>query len=138
RTESRPRLGGIHGNSGSLRDRNTLRKRMASNEMGIYAFNPLTDSRWSEFIGRHPESSVFHSVPWLQALNLTYGYQPVVYTTDQPERPLTNGVLFCKVRSWLSGARLVSLPFSDHCQPLADHRSLTEILGYLKTVRRRE
>ena len=111
---------------------------MTTNAMGIYAFNPLHDSRWSEFIDRHPESSVFHSVPWLQALNSTYGYEPVVYTIDQPEQPLTNGLLFCKVRSWLSGTRLVSLPFSDHCQPLADHRSLSEILGWMKTAGGRE
>jgi CelD/BcsL family acetyltransferase involved in cellulose biosynthesis len=111
---------------------------MTSKAMGIYTFNPLHDPRWSEFIGRHPESSVFHSVPWLKALNGTYGYEPVVYTTDQPEQPLTNGLLFCEVRSWLSGTRLVSLPFSDHCQPLADHRSMSEILGWMTTAGRRE
>ena len=111
---------------------------MTSKAMGIYTFNPLHDPRWSEFILRHPESSVFHSVPWLKALNGTYGYEPVVYTTDQPEQPLTNGLLFCEVRSWLSGTRLVSLPFSDHCQPLADHRSMSEILGWMTTVGSRE
>ena len=31
---------------------------------------------------------------------------------------LENGVVFCEVKSWISGQRLVSLPFSDHCDPL--------------------
>src|SRR5262249_40551519 len=26
--------------------------------------------------------------------------------------------VFCRVKSWLTGWRLVSLPFSDHCEPL--------------------
>jgi lipid II:glycine glycyltransferase (peptidoglycan interpeptide bridge formation enzyme) len=29
-------------------------------------------------------------------------------------------MVFCKVKSWLTGRRLVSLPFSDHCDPLVD------------------
>src|SRR5262249_49138628 len=32
--------------------------------------------------------------------------------------PLRNGMVFCRVASWLTGTRLVSLPFSDHCDPL--------------------
>jgi hypothetical protein len=28
--------------------------------------------------------------------------------------------VFCKVDSWLTGRRLVSLPFSDHCEPLVN------------------
>jgi hypothetical protein len=33
---------------------------------------------------------------------------------------LENGLVFCRVESWSTGRRLVSLPFSDHCEPLAD------------------
>lgn len=29
-------------------------------------------------------------------------------------------MVFCEVRSWLTGRRLVSLPFSDHCEPLLE------------------
>jgi lipid II:glycine glycyltransferase (peptidoglycan interpeptide bridge formation enzyme) len=45
---------------------------------------------------------------------------------------LGGGVPVCHVKSWLSG-RLVSLPFSDHCEPLVDQPDqLSEILSYLK------
>ena len=33
---------------------------------------------------------------------------------------LANGIVFCRVESRLTGRRLVSLPFSDHCDPLVD------------------
>src|ERR1700704_505888 len=82
----------------------------------IYEIHPLDDPRWSELVGRHPFSSMFHSREWLHALHRTYGYQPIAFTTSQPGAKLQDAVLFCRVDSWLTGRRLVSLPFSDHCE----------------------
>jgi lipid II:glycine glycyltransferase (peptidoglycan interpeptide bridge formation enzyme) len=82
--------------------------------------NPLRDSRWERLVERHPDASVFHSTGWLEALRKTYDYEPTVFTTNAPGEELTNGIVFCRVRSWLTGKRLVSVPFSDHCQPLLD------------------
>jgi hypothetical protein len=84
----------------------------------VYELDPLADSRWPDFVRRHPDASVFHTREWLEALRRTYGYAAVAYTTSPPATPLTNGVVFCDVRSWLTGRRLVSLPFADHCEPL--------------------
>jgi hypothetical protein len=61
---------------------------------------------------------VFHSLPWLRALSTTYDYQAIVYTSALEREELCNGLLFFRVKSWLTGRRLVSLPFSDHCEPL--------------------
>src|SRR5262249_142263 len=59
-----------------------------------------------------------HSVAWLRALNNCYDYEPVAFTTSAPGEELTNGIVCCRVRSWLTGSRLVSLSFSDYCEPL--------------------
>jgi len=85
-----------------------------------HLIEPLRDARWEGFIREHPRSSVFHSSPWLTALSQTYGYQPVAYTTSPVDQDLHNAIVFCRVESWLTGRRLVSLPFSDHCEPLLD------------------
>lgn len=98
----------------------------------LYQIDPLTDRRWDEFLEKHPRASVFHSKPWLDALRRTYGYKSVAYTTCAPNEDLYNGVVFCTIDSWLTGRRLVSLPFSDHCEPLIDRaddmRSFGEFL----------
>ena len=86
----------------------------------VHCFNPLTDPRWPSFLSHHPRASVFHGRPWLEALRRTYGYEPIVYSACSPSSELTNGIVFCRVDSWLTGHRLVSLPFSDHCEPLID------------------
>jgi Acetyltransferase (GNAT) domain len=94
-----------------------------------FELDPLGDERWPELIKRHQSSSVFHSTAWLSALRSAYGYEPVVYTTCAPSAELTSGIVFCKVESWLTGRRLVSLPFSDHCDPLVkDSAEFDELL----------
>ncbi|MGB2677973.1 MAG: GNAT family N-acetyltransferase [Candidatus Acidiferrum sp.] len=88
--------------------------------MTVYKIDPIRDTRWAEFISRHDSASVFHSLPWLEAIQRTYGYTPVVYTTSPPSSPLSNGIVLCQIHSWLTGHRMVSVPFSDHCEPLLD------------------
>lgn len=107
--------------------------------MNVYPFNPLADTRWDEFVAHHPESSVFHTSAWLRALQQTYGYEPLACTTTRPGVPLQNALVLCRVKSWLTGSRLVSLPFSDHCQPLVDDPdSLVSILEWLQHARSHE
>ncbi len=50
--------------------------------MRIHVLDPLLDSRWDEFVGRHPNASVFHDRGWLEALARTYGYELYL----QPDR----------------------------------------------------
>ena len=85
---------------------------------GVYEIDPLRDSRWNDFVETHPKASVFHSRNWLSTLHDSYGYTPSVFSTSKPREPITDGVVFCRITSWLTGSRIVSLPFSDHCEPL--------------------
>lgn len=100
--------------------------------MSIYEIEPLRDARWDELVLTHPMSSAFHTRAWLSALSKAYGYDVRALTTTPPATPLSSGIVFCRVKSWLTGTRVVSLPFSDHCQPLADNPlELGEMVGYL-------
>ncbi len=86
--------------------------------MALNIINPLFDRRWDDLVDRHERASVFHRREWLEALTRTYGYEPFALTSAAPSEPLTDGVVLCRVSSWLTGTRWVSLPFSDHCEPL--------------------
>lgn len=88
--------------------------------MPIYRINPLCDDRWNQFVNGHSRGSVFHTAEWLSLLRDTYNYEPVAYTAQPGNSPLAEALVFCGVHSWITGARLVSLPFSDHCEPLVD------------------
>ena len=103
--------------------------------MSLHKLDPLQDPRWRPFSLEHPSASVFHSPAWLDALRRTYGYEPFVVTTCAPGRDLTNGLVFCRINSRLTGRRLVSLPFSDHCEPLVDASTdIAEMLCSLESL----
>lgn len=105
------------------------------NSTRVFEIDPLFDSRWDTLVNDHPQASVFHSTSWLKALQIAYGYHSVVLTTSPPGPALTNGLVFCRVESWLTGRRLVSLPFSDHCDPLAsDSAELDDLLLHARQL----
>ncbi len=86
--------------------------------MELYTTDPLSDTRWDELIATHPRASVFHQRGWIEALKRTYGYEPFVLTSAPAGEPLNDGIVLCRISSWVTGSRSVSLPFSDHCEPL--------------------
>jgi len=104
----------------------------------VHNFDPLIDQRWPGFLDRCAEASVFHTRAWLDALRRTYGYQPLVLTTNAPGDELTNAIVFCRVQSWLTGNRLVSLPFSDHCEPLGPENELQQLFASINSLQRKD
>lgn len=106
--------------------------------MQIYAIDPLVDSRWDDLVQTHPKASVFHRRGWLHALANTYGYRPIVLTSTPAGKRLADGIVFCEVKSWITGTRLVSLPFADHCEPLVEEGGeLLEFLTWMRVERDR-
>ncbi|SRR6266566_736800 len=96
--------------------------------MTVYELDPLGDPRWTALVESHPLSSIFHTREWLNALRQTYNYKLRAFTTSAPGKVLSNGIVFCQVNSWLTGSRLVCLPFSDHCDPLVESTGDLEVL----------
>jgi hypothetical protein len=82
----------------------------------------------------HPRASIFHSPQWLEALGRTYGYASLAFTTARDGEELRNGTVFSQVESWLVRPRLVSLPFSDHADPLMDNQE--DLLGLVEFLTR--
>lgn len=106
--------------------------------MSLYTLDPMLDSRWDDLVASHPGASVFHHKGWLQALAGTYGYRPIVLTSTPPGERLSDGIAFCEVRSWITGSRLVSLPFADHCEPLLNEiEDFCEFAAWMRTECRR-
>jgi CelD/BcsL family acetyltransferase involved in cellulose biosynthesis len=101
--------------------------------MELYTVDPLSDSRWDDLVARHPRASAFHGRGWLEGLTRTYSFEPFVLTSTPNGKPLSDGIVLCRVSSWITGTRLVSLPFSDHCEPLLN--DLGELLEFTTWLR---
>lgn len=118
-------LGGMPASLGREKGRRVL----------IREIDPLRHPAWVQLVARHGRASVFHTPAWLEALRRTYGYEPVVLAVTSTAGEVRGGVVFCRVSSWITGRRMVSLPFSDHCEPLVHDN---DELGYLLTALRDE
>ena len=79
--------------------------------------DPLSHGSWDEEILSFPGSGFFHSRAWATVLSETYGYRPAYLRIRQNGQPV--GLLpLMDIRRPPTPRRGVSLPFTDHCDPL--------------------
>jgi CelD/BcsL family acetyltransferase involved in cellulose biosynthesis len=84
----------------------------------VLVSDPRTDPRWRE-LSRGPSGHLFLSPPWITAVCETYGFTPTCrLVTDGTDEP--RGGLVVVPVSDMCGSRLLSLPFSDHADPVVD------------------
>ncbi len=76
------------------------------------------DPAWLDLVAAAPESTVFHLPAWTRVVADTYGYRATVLAQRDGTGGVAAGVPLMRVRR-VSGPTWVSLPFSDHCPPLA-------------------
>ncbi len=104
--------------------------------MNVLEIDPTADQRWDSFVQDHLQASIFHTRAWLQTLQRTYGYNPRAVVIAQNESRLSAAIPFCEVTGYFGKRRLVSLPFSDHCQPLFDtSEQLKHLTAHLRAKR---
>jgi len=96
--------------------------------MTVDCIHPLTDARWKPFVERQPRASAFHTTEWLEALRHTYGFEPLAVAVVTPEGEIRSAILYSAIESWLTGRRMVSLPFTDHCEPLVESEGDFQLL----------
>lgn len=92
--------------------------------------DPVSYKNWNELIQEFPAYSFFHSFEWSKVLSKTYHYKPVYFCLFNNDR-LSSLVPAMEIRSKLTGKRLVSLPFSDFCEPLLSSIDESELLKKL-------
>ena len=88
----------------------------------IISIDPDRDPRWDQFVENHPLGWVVHLSGWKQLLELCFPHMKGHYLaickpgTDELQAALP---LF-EIRSWLTGNRLVSIPFAQLSDPLVN------------------
>ncbi len=95
--------------------------------MNVVCVDPRRDPLWRTLVDQ-VQSSVFHSPSWIHVLTETYGWEAGAYVViDDQGKPLA-GIPFCRIGDLLGG-RIVSLPFSDYCDPLVSETHLWRFLA---------
>src|SRR4030042_2660127 len=91
--------------------------------MNLDIIDPSLPPAWDDLLLSTPGHSFFHSSAWAKVLKESYGYTPLYFAT------IKNGqfsalVPVMEVRSFLTGKRGVSLPFTDYCEPIIQDKGI--------------
>lgn len=96
------------------------------------------DPAWLDLVGAAPGATVFHLPAWTRVVTDTYGYRAAALAVQDDGGRLGAGVPVVQAHR-LGGRALVSLPFTDHCPPLArDEASLARLAADLASWSSRE
>ena len=98
-------------------DEEGVRTELARHSLRADLVNPLAENSWDKTIAMHRDATIFHSAAWARVLIDTYGHRPC-YAQMSLNGSLQALVPMMEVKSVLTRARGVCLPFSDYCAPL--------------------
>lgn len=79
--------------------------------------NPIHYPGWDDLVLSNSNYSFFHSSSWAKVICSSYKYKPTYFTLINKE-DLNFLIPLVEVKSFITGCRGVSLPFSDSCQPI--------------------
>ncbi len=108
--------------------------------MRSVAIDPVNDLAWRALLDRSPAASIFHHPAWLKLLSQQYGYDFHGCCVSDDAGTIVAGLPIARISSWLTGNRLVSLPFSDICPPLTaegDQEALAGLRNALEAERQK-
>ncbi len=82
----------------------------------VHIVDPITDERWRRLVSAQ-QSDVFHSPQWLSVLSNTYGFPLHAAVIGDDNGTPRAGMVYAEIED-LMDPRIVSLPFSDFCDPI--------------------
>lgn len=85
--------------------------------VSLQIINPWEYKNWDDLVCLQKEYSFFHSSAWAQVICDSYNYNPLYFILIN-RKELQAVIPLVEVKSFLTGHRGVSLPFSDYCEPI--------------------
>lgn len=85
--------------------------------MNIEIINPIDYPNWDGLLLTNPAATFFHTSAWAQVLAESYKYKPLYFSIIDNKK-LSALIALMEIKSFLTGNRGVSLPFTDECAPI--------------------
>jgi FemAB-related protein (PEP-CTERM system-associated) len=79
--------------------------------VSVSPFEDSDTASWERFVISHPEGTFFHRLGWMRVMEKTYRYKPYYFCAKRGNRIVGIAPSFL-VSSWVTGRRLISLPFA--------------------------
>ncbi|SPF43084.1 conserved hypothetical protein [Syntrophobacter sp. SbD1] len=102
-----------------------------SPQSDLQIIDPLNFPGWDDLVLSADNYSFFHTSAWIRVLCESYGYSPSFFALSRDGK-LSIVIPLLEVKSFFTGRRAVSLPFSDYSEPVVfDGSSLSGLPGSL-------
>lgn len=101
----------------------------------MVCLDPSVDSRWDRFVENHSLGWMTHLSGWKKVLEKSFPHMKGFYLAllHEDHRTLKAALPLFAVKSWLTGKRLISIPFATLCDPLiSSHEELEDLLAGAK------
>jgi lipid II:glycine glycyltransferase (peptidoglycan interpeptide bridge formation enzyme) len=99
--------------------------------MNIEIISPFDYPGWDVLMQENENSSFFHTSAWAAVLSKTYNYKPLYFSIFENNK-LATLIPIMEIKSFITGKRGVSLPFTDECPQISDgeehHKAVLEAL----------
>jgi len=87
--------------------------------------NPqISIEEWHSYVENHPDSTIYHLPRWKEVLADSFPHKPFYLFARHADGRLCGILPLFHIKSMLTGKRLVSLPFSYICGPIADSEAI--------------
>ena len=92
--------------------------------------SPDREAEWDEFVGRHELGLVYNLSSWKRTLESAFPHISGRFLAlrENTSGQIVAGLPVYRVRSWLLGNRIVSVPFASFCNPLVSDDSQLNLL----------
>lgn len=96
--------------------------------MRVVTTNTIDLTLWDQFVEHHPLGTIYHHSLWQGVIQRSYGYEPLYHLLCRDGSDIQAAISSLHVKSWLTGNRIISYPFSDTCYPLIETSEQFEAL----------
>lgn len=102
-----------------------------SYQLNIIDFG-VDKEKWDAFVLSHSDGTLEHHSAWLNVLTETYRHKPFCVILESIQTGEIQGLFPCiAIESFLTGRRLVSLPFTDYCDPILPGVKGEELIDFI-------
>jgi hypothetical protein len=105
-------------------------RRSLESTLAVDFIDPVNDARWDSFVERHPYGWLTHHSSWKKVIERSFehmkGYYPVL--VDRHNGEIEAALPVFEVKSWLTGRKLVSIPWATLSDPLVTRREEFDLL----------
>jgi serine/alanine adding enzyme len=106
-----------------------------SNVSKIIVEYQVSFEEWKSYVINHPSGTIYHLPQWKEVLEASFHYKPLYLFAKSEDNVLCGVLPLFQIKSWLTGNRLVSLPFSYICGPIVDsEQALVALINEAKNL----